>query len=230
MSREVKAKVDLISMPDNMIKIMYVAAKGCYSEHTPIKIWEDEAQYDMLKLVQKVLRAGHLSIAEHIVITFSIAGMSRVAAQQFTRHRHATYSMKSQRYVTYHQPFKYIVPDTVKNSMFYEDYKSHMELVQIMYEEMLKDGIPAEDARYIFPNACETSLTATMNVRQLMHLANLRLCKKAQWSIREVVQQMVDLIVIIEPWLKEFLVPKCEEIGFCNEIKSCGRKPKKEGK
>ena len=99
------------------------------------------------------------------------------------------------------------------------------------YQEFIEAGIPAEDARAVLPNACATSLVASLNLRELIHLAQLRLCTRAQYEIRTLVKGMCDEITKEEPWLKPYLVPKCEFFGFCDEHKSCGRKiTKNEGK
>ena len=96
------------------------------------------------------------------------------------------------------------------------------------YTEFVEAGIPAEDARALLPNACATSIVTSMNLRELIHVANLRLCTRAQYEIRMMVKAMCDELVKVEPWLKPYLVPKCERLGFCDEDKSCGRKPKLE--
>ena len=92
------------------------------------------------------------------------------------------------------------------------------------YQEFVQAGIPAEDARFVLPNAAASSLVASLNLRELIHLAQLRLCTRAQYEIRTMVKAMCDEIVKEEPWLKDYLVPKCEFFGFCDEHKSCGRK------
>ena len=92
------------------------------------------------------------------------------------------------------------------------------------YQEFVEAGIPAEDARFVMPNAAASSLVASLNLRELIHLAQLRLCTRAQYEIRIMVKAMCDEIIAVEPWLKEYLVPKCEFLGFCDEHKSCGRK------
>ena len=92
------------------------------------------------------------------------------------------------------------------------------------YLEFVNEGIPAEDARFVLPNAAASSLVASLNLRELIHLANLRLCTRAQYEIRCMVKSMCDALTEQEPWLKEYLVPKCEAVGFCDEHKPCGRK------
>ena len=93
-------------------------------------------------------------------------------------------------------------------------------------QEFIDAGIPAEDARFVMPNAAASSLVTSLNLRELIHLANLRLCTRAQYEIRTMVKMMCDELIKEEPWLKPYLIPKCERLGFCDEDKSCGRKPK----
>ena len=99
-----------------------------------------------------------------------------------------------------------------------------MGKISDFYLELTQSGIPAEDARAVLPNAASTSMVASLNLRELIHLANLRLCTRAQKEIRILVKRMCDELIKEEPWLKEYLVPKCERLGYCDEDKSCGRK------
>lgn len=225
-------KVELINYTENALRTMYTGCKTCYSETNPETIWENshpiyykdaEKSIELMhNLVSKILSAGHLSIAEHVNFTFAISGISRTLSHQFVRHRHATFSQKSQRYVSYHKPFGFITPETIaKNEELKQKYDLLMQNIQLHYDLMLRAGIPAEDARYIFPNACETSITMTCNFRELMHICNLRLCLRAQWEIREMVGKMRDEVVKVYPFMAEYLVPKCKT---CTEYENCGRK------
>ena len=101
-----------------------------------------------------------------------------------------------------------------------------MEEISKKYLEFTEAGIPAEDARAVLPNAASTSIVASLNLREMIHLANLRLCTRAQYEIRSMIKMMCDELIKEEPWLKPYLVPKCERLGYCDEAKSCGRMPK----
>ena len=96
------------------------------------------------------------------------------------------------------------------------------------YEKMIEKGVPAEDARFALPNAATSSLVASMNLREMIHVANLRLCVNAQHEIRKLIKKMCDLVIEKEPWLGDYLVPKCEINGYCDEIRGCGRFPQKQ--
>lgn len=221
--------VDLISKPENCLKTIYTACRTCYSAMYPVEIWKTDASKDkMLNLVKKVLASGHLSTIEHCQYVFSISGVSRACTHQLVRHRHMSFSQKSQRYVTEKGQFEYVVPPTLKNSVLKKEYENFMTSISDFYAKMIEAGIPAEDARYVLPNGATSSLIASLNLREMIHLANLRLCTNAQLEIRKMVQKMCHLVVEKEPWLDEYLVPKCEAIGYCDEIKSCGKKPTKQ--
>src|SRR5699024_1563367 len=130
--------------------------------------------------------------------------------------------------VTEKGEFEYITPPTIKGSPLEAEYDEFMKKTAEYYSKLISNGIPAEDARFILPNAASSSLIASLNLRELIHLANLRLCTNAQMEIRILTKKMCELVVEKEPWLKEYLVPKCEAIGYCNEHRSCGRVQKRE--
>lgn len=220
-----KPVVNLISKPENMLKTVYTACRTCYSADYPINIYngaDDEAK--MLKLIERVISSGHYSTIEHIQVTFAISNVSRACTHQLVRHRHMSFSQKSQRYVKEKGQFDYIIPPTIERD---ENLKSKfvdfMNKISEQYQKFVEAGIPAEDARFVLPNAAASSLVASLNLREMIHLANLRLCTRAQYEIRTMVKMMCDALVAEEPWLKPYLVPKCERLGFCDEDKSCGR-------
>lgn len=218
--------VNLISAPENPLKTIYLSCRTCYSADYPYKIWEkDPSEESMLKLVKKVLQSGHYSTIEHCQYVFTISGVSRACTHQLVRHRHMSFSQKSQRYVVEEGQFEYITPATVVKSGLQDEYDAMMVQIADFYEKMIQKGIPAEDARFMLPNATTSSLVASMNLREMIHVANLRLCTNAQHEIRKLVKEICALVVEKEPWLKEYLVPKCEKNGFCDEIRSCGRFP-----
>ena len=223
-----KPVVHLISKPDNMLKTVYTAARTCYSSDIPINIYNSaEDEEKMLKLIERVVGSGHYSVIEHIQITFAISNVSRACTHQLVRHRHMSFSQKSQRYVKEKGQFDYIIPPTIeRNEELKNKFIDFMEKISEQYTEFVEAGIPAEDARAVLPNACSTSIVASLNLREMIHIANLRLCSRAQYEIRMMVKAMCDELIKAEPWLKPYLVPKCERLGFCDEDKSCGRMPK----
>ena len=193
----------------------------------PINIYNStDDEEKMLKLIERVISSGHYSTIEHIQVSFAISNVSRACTHQLVRHRHMSFSQKSQRYVKEKGQFDFIIPPTIeKNPELKEKFENFMGEISKMYTEFTEAGIPAEDARFVLPNAAASSLVTSLNLRELIHLANIRLCTRAQCEIRIMVKMMCDELVKQEPWLKKYLVPKCERLGFCDEDKSCGRVP-----
>ena len=225
-----KPIVHLISRPENMLQTIYTAARTCYSADMPIDIYNSDSANDeekMLKLIERVVGSGHYSVIEHIQVTFAISNVSRACTHQLVRHRHMSFSQKSQRYVKEKGQFDYLIPPTIeRNEELKVKFISFMEEISKLYCEFTDAGIPAEDARAVLPNAASTSIVASLNLREMIHIANLRLCSRAQYEIRTMVKAMCDELIKVEPWLKPYLVPKCVHLGFCDEDKSCGRMPK----
>lgn len=213
-------QVKIINKSENIIDTMYVAARTCYSSESPIDIKINDNPF---KLTKKVLDSGHKSIAEHIMFTFAVEGISRSCSHQLVRHRHCCFSQQSQRYVNMAN-VEFVVPYGLKKE---ENDKIGALINQTMkaYNELIASGVKQEDARAILPNCCTTNLVMTCNLRELMHICNLRLCTRAQKEIRELVQLMVNEVIKIVPELTEYLVPNCERLGFCPEHNGCGRKP-----
>ena len=231
MAQEKFAQVRLISKPENMLKTIYTACRTCYSADSPLNIYDCDSAQDeekMLKLISRVVSSGHYSTIEHIQVSFAISNISRACSHQLVRHRHMSFSQKSQRYVKEKGQFDYLTPNTIeKNEELNKKFDEFMAKVSEFYLELTEAGIPAEDARAVLPNAASTSMVASLNLREMIHLANLRLCTRAQTEIRILVKRMCDELIKEEPWLKDYLVPKCERFGFCDEDKSCGRMPVK---
>lgn len=220
--------VNLISKPENMLKTVYTACRTCYSADSPFNIYNStDDEEKMLKLIERVISSGHFSTIEHIQVSFAISNVSRACTHQLVRHRHMSFSQKSQRYVKEKGQFDYIIPPTIeKNPELKEKFEKFMAEISNIYTEFTEAGIPAEDARFVLPNATSSSMVASLNLREMIHLANLRLCTRAQYEIRILVKKMCEELAKEEPWLKSYLVPKCERLGFCDEDKSCGRMPK----
>lgn len=173
------------------------------------------------------MASGHMSVAEHASYTFLIEGVSRALLAQITRHRIASFSVQSQRYVAMKGGFPYVIPPSIEalGEDVVEFYKAQMEKISEWYDywlDVLGDK-GAEDARFVLPNACETNLVLTMNARELDHFFSLRCCNRAQWEIRELADRMLEQCREIEPELFRKAGPGCVR-GKCPEGKmSCGR-------
>ena len=225
-----KPEVHLLAKPENLLKTIYSACRTCYSADTPYEIFQStDDEEKMLKLINRVISSGHYSTIEHIQISFAISNVSRACTHQLVRHRHMSFSQKSQRYVKERGQFDYLIPPTIeRNPELKAKFEEFMGQISEKYQEFVDAGIPAEDARAVLPNATASSMVASLNLREMIHLANLRLCTRAQYEIRTMVKMMCDELVKSEPWLKDYLVPKCMRLGYCDEDKSCGRVPRKD--
>lgn len=216
-------KVELTRITENPILAIEEAASNCYNS---------EATGDG-KIMKHCIKSGHTSVTEFADFTFHIEGVSRALSHQLVRHRMASYAQRSQRYCV-EDDFGYVIPLSIKsNPDALKMYKNIMESLAEGYHALNSNlGIPAEDARMILPNACETQIEVKMNLRALMNFMNERLCSCAQWEIRELATKMRKAIIEKVPELTPYLVPKCEkngkEFGACNESKSrsCGRHPR----
>ncbi|MGQ9538092.1 MAG: FAD-dependent thymidylate synthase [Candidatus Bathycorpusculaceae bacterium] len=170
--------------------------------------------------VQRVTSYGHMTVIEHASFTFSIEEVSRAMTHQLVRHRIASYTQQSQRYVKYDTLKSYVAPPTVTaNPEAQKIFVETLERISEAYNKLLEMGIPKEDARYILPNAAKTNIVVTMNARELRHFFNLRCCTRAQWEIREVAMEMLKQAKKVAPSLFENSGPTCVELGYCPEGK-----------
>jgi thymidylate synthase (FAD) len=221
-------KVSLISFTPEPLKVLYIAAKTCYSSDFPENNNPDEGS--MKKLILNVYERGHESVFEHISFTFGVQDVSRVLTHQLVRHRIASYSQQSQRYVKMDK--KIVIPPSIeRNEEAREIYLRCVNSIWDSYEKLIKIGIDKEDARFILPNATTSNIVFTMNFRELIHTSGLRLCFRAQWEIKMLFTLVKKEIKNISPFLSDFLKPRCIRLGYCPEKESCGlRKRRKNGK
>jgi len=217
-------RVYLLQFTPNPIETVARAARLCYSNKDIEALLQTTDIHEDSELVSKIISLGHHSVLEHASFTFGIEGISRATSHQLVRHRIASYSQQSQRYVRQKGQFSYIVPPSIqRNAALAEEYAHMMQLMQQFYDRCLAAGIPAEDARYILPNACETKIITTMNARELRHFFRLRCCYRAQWEIREMANNMLRLVAERAPVLFRDAGPACLT-GSCPEGPySCGR-------
>jgi thymidylate synthase (FAD) len=183
------------STPDPIAKIAKIASI-CY----------DSNPSNPMGLVKHLYKNGHHSVFEHIYFTFKIEGISRACSHQLVRHRHCSFTQRSQRYCS-EDGFTVVFPKTIAKVDEKDGYFDLMDEIEQHYHELQALDVPNEDARYVLPNACTTDLYLSCNLRELIHIANERLCVRAQWEIRELVKQMVALV---DPQLQFMLVPKCK--------------------
>ena len=174
------------------------------------------------------MNMGHESVLEHVTFSFGVEGVSRVLLAQLTRHRIASFSVQSQRYVSYENGFGYILPDSIAalGEDAVQQYQKQMDTIEGWYvdwqKKLGKGEKSNEDARFVLPNACETRLVVTMNVRELRHFFSLRMCNRAQWEIRKMAEEMFRICFETAPALFADAGPACIR-GKCPEgEKSCG--------
>ncbi len=220
-------KVKLVKYTPEPEKTVAVAARLCYSPAGGEELFENLTNEEAQKLVRFVVKSGHLSTTEHITFTFAVEGVSRALTHQLVRHRLASYNQQSQRYVKFFDNFEYITPPAVAgNSRVLGKFESMIKSIHSFYEEMLKSGVEAEDARYILPAASETKIIVTMNGRELLHFFTVRCCSRAQWEIKELAIVMLKLVKKVSPVVFEKAGPNCLR-GPCPEGKfKCEAPPK----
>lgn len=224
-------------LPNQGAILSTYASKQCYSgnefelDKETIQAKKDKRYTD---LITKVAASGHLSVLEHGSASFLITGVSRALSHQLVRHRLASYTQQSQRY-TNMEDFSYIVPDSIKKiPEAHETYKQLMEQINTSYKKLEEYMLNAdvnnykEDIRFILPNACTTQLVMTMNYRELGDFLSKRMCTRAQWEIRTLAKKIFDIMNNVEPKLFGpigiFKGAKCKNVGFCTEVKTCGKK------
>lgn len=229
-----KLHVELIRYTYEPEEVIALGAKLCYSKANVNSLMEKIEANDQTAFVEKIMGMGHESVLEHASFTFAIEGVSRILLAQLTRHRIASFSVQSQRYVSYRDGFGYIIPPSIENlgEEYVKEYEQQMDTMLGWYEKwqtvLGNSGEKSnEDARFVLPNACETRLLLTMNARELLHFFSLRMCERAQWEIRELAKQMFELVYEVAPTVFIDAGPACLR-GKCPEgEKSCGKMAEK---
>ena len=207
---------------------VYTAARTCYSKYAPDKI--HSKKIPNINLVNSVIQMGHHSVLEHVSMTFAISGISRACSHQLVRHRIASYSQQSQRYVEFKNGvIDYVVPASIKKGSVLETtFAEYLATATDFYQFLLKNSVTAEDARFVLPNACSTNIVMTVNARELIEMCKVRLCSTAQWEIRgmfNLIRKSVKSNKELK-FIAKYLLPKCDWLKFCNEGKrSCGKYP-----
>ncbi len=187
-------KVELVRYTHDPVEAAGRAGGVCYDK---------EEKEDYGKFIQGIIRRGHESVIEHVVFTFRVEGVSRACTHQLVRHRIASYSQRSQRYVDEGE-FDYVIPPSIQQSEeARKAFEKTMDLLIGEYEKLRDMGVPKEDARFVLPNACTTTIVVTMNARSLRKFLRVRLERHAQWEIRQLAQEMFDLVNEVAPPLFE---------------------------
>lgn len=226
---ECSRKLVLVAHTADPQSLVALGARLCYAGGDVDELLKLVSQKDQRAFLDRLMHMGHESVLEHVSFTFLIEGVSRALLAQLTRHRIASFSVQSQRYVSYDKGFGYVVPPSIRalGADAVSEYDAQMAQMQRWYdgwrERLQGAGEKAnEDARFVLPNACETRILTTMNARELRHFFALRMCNRAQWEIRALATEMHAECCRVAPALFEDAGPGCLR-GQCPEgQKSCG--------
>jgi thymidylate synthase (FAD) len=237
-------QVTLLSHSDDPLRSLYMAYRTCYSSLTPQQVArriDDEriSRESMQEFITERLKTGHASPLEQVWFEFGISGVSRAFSHQFVRHRVGiSFEQQSQRYVTYKSKssaanhpvdasqsaepeviFPYTVPKTIAKAGMAGEMEDLFAQASTLYEKLVAAGVPAEDARFLLPNATNTNFKITVNFQALLHICDLRLCTRAQWEFRKVAALLRAEVMKVAPELGQYLQPKCGEhrMGYCDE-------------
>ncbi len=199
------------------------AARLCYAPVGAAELMETMSEERQRSVLSTIMKSGHFSTLEHASYTFAIDGVSRALTHQLVRHRLASFNQQSQRYVKFKDGVSVVTPHTVEeNPEAQAIFDEAVAAAEEAYRKLLSLDIPAEDARYLLPNACESKIVVTMNVRELLHFFSLRCCNRAQWEIRELAHQMLELARPTAPFIFADAGAPCVR-GACPEGRmSCG--------
>ncbi len=199
------------------------AARLCYAPVGAAELLEAMSDDAVRKVLKTIITSGHTSALEHASYTFAVDGVSRALTHQLVRHRLASYNQQSQRYVTYADEPTFIVPPDVEaDPGLRERFLAATASAFLAYRGLLEAGVAPEDARYLLPNATETKIVVTMNIRELLHFFELRCCKRAQWEIRACALAMLDLVEPTAPYIFLDAGAACRR-GACPEgTMACG--------
>ncbi|MEW6115564.1 MAG: FAD-dependent thymidylate synthase [Nitrospirota bacterium] len=229
---EAKLKVILLKHTPNPEETVAMAAKLCYSPSDISDLKEKIETKDQKAFVEKLMKMGHMSPIEHASFTFAVEGISRACSHQLVRHRLASYSQQSQRYVSETAGFDYVLPPVIKEDrelrthfeqFMTEAQKAYSNIVKKLNEKGITGEAANQDARFVLPNAAETKIIITMNARELLHFFRQRCCKRAQWEIRQLAEQMLALAKKVSPVIFGKAGPGCLYAPCPEGEYSCGR-------
>ena len=238
---ETSLKIQLLDRTNNALEIIYAACRQCYSPSSAADIFgkavKESDKSGINSFIKKIIASGHESPLEHVKFTFAVEGVSRALTHQLVRHRLASYSQQSQRYVK-ESNFAYIIPPVFKSdeslkskfvSIMEDIQKSYNEFVELLKQRGTEGESANQDARFVLPQAAETKIVVTMNARELKHFFYYRCCARAQWEIQALANSMLNICKKELPEVFSDFGAKCEELKYCPEGEqfSCGRYPLK---
>jgi len=225
-------KVALLQSTPSPERAVASAGRLCYAAVSAVELKSTMSDDDVSRLVRRLVHSGHLSALEHASFTFAVDGISRACSHQLVRHRVASYSQQSQRYVRFGSERAFVIPPRIAgNSEARKVFEQAMESARSSYERLVELGLAegreneavCEDARFVLPNAAETKIVVTMNARELRHFFEVRCCRRAQWEINRLAWTMRHLVLSVAPLLFEGTGPGCMTEGCPEGKMSCGR-------
>jgi thymidylate synthase (FAD) len=225
-------QVTLLQFTPSPERAVASAGRLCYAPISAAELRDAMSDEDVARLVRGLVRSGHHSALEHASFTFAVDGISRACSHQLVRHRVASFSQQSQRYVRFTADGGFVMPPKIAaHAEAREVFLEAMENARRSYEKLVELGLTegrtnesvCEDARFVLPNAAETKIVVTMNARELRHFFSLRCCRRAQWEINRLAWTMRHLVLSVAPLLFEGTGPGCMS-GGCPEGKmTCGQ-------
>ncbi|HXX57384.1 MAG TPA: FAD-dependent thymidylate synthase [Thermodesulfovibrionales bacterium] len=229
---QAKLKVMLLRHTPNPEATVAMAAKLCYSPSDIGSLREKIEEKDQNAFVERLVKMGHMSPVEHASFTYAIEGISRACSHQLVRHRLASYSQQSQRYVREEAGFDYVVPPSISGDRELKEYfeecmaeaqKAYDHLVRKLHEKGITGESANQDARFVLPNASETKIMVTMNARELLHFFRQRCCNRAQWEIRRMAVEMLKLAKKVAPVIFAKAGPGCLFVPCPEGEYTCGK-------
>ena len=216
-------QVNLLYHTPDPERAVATAARLCYAPVGAAELMDTLDDEHIHKVLATIMRSGHFSTLEHASYTFAIDGVSRAMTHQLVRHRLASYNQQSQRYVAFKDTPEFIMPASIAADDDARGLFEHVtDVIYDAYRTLVDAGVPAEDARYLLPNAAETKIVVTMNIRELLHFFSTRCCNRAQWEIRAVADAMLELVRPTAPFIFMDAGAPCVR-GACPEgSMSCG--------
>ncbi len=230
---ETNLKVMLLRSTPDPEETISMAAKLCYTNNDISSLKEKITKKNQKAFIERLMKMGHMSPIEHVSFTFAIEGISRACSHQLVRHRIASYSQQSQRYVSEKSGFDYIIPSIIREDAelkkYFEDFMAEAQnaynyISSRLNEKGIKGELANQDARFVLPNAAETKIIVTMNARELLHFFRQRCCNRAQWEIRKMAEKMLKLVRKAAPTIFLKAGPACLFAPCPEGEYSCGKR------
>lgn len=230
---ETNLKVMLLRSTTEPEETISMAAKLCYTNNDISSLKEKITKKNQKAFIERLMKMGHMSPIEHVSFTFAIEGISRACSHQLVRHRIASYSQQSQRYVSEKSGFDYIIPSIIREDAelkkYFEDFMAEAQnaynyISSRLNEKGIKGELANQDARFVLPNAAETKIIVTMNARELLHFFRQRCCNRAQWEIRKMAEKMLKLVRKAAPTIFLKAGPACLFAPCPEGEYSCGKR------